>query len=114
LSPVGRSKYFERPFHWPIAGGNGAALRHPLLLIRRDKPSVFHLVRNCGATGSLYRALQPPDRFIDPVFLALGLSPRFFTTHGGQSYTRCFAVHGSPSFSCGPGDVSHLLRRAVR
>jgi hypothetical protein len=59
-----------------------AALRHPpLLRIRCDKASVLHLVRNRDVARSLYGALQPPDRFIDPVFLALGISPRLFTTH---------------------------------
>jgi len=76
---------WSSPFTWMLRrrGPTGQLYVIPLLFIRCDKASVFHLVRNCDVTGSLYGALQPPNGFIDPVFLALGLSPRPFTTHRG-------------------------------
>jgi hypothetical protein len=46
-----------------------------------DKAPVYHLVRNCDVARLLYGALQPPNRFIDPVFLTLGLNLRLFTTN---------------------------------
>jgi hypothetical protein len=60
---------------------NWATFRHLLTAHPLDKASVYHLVRNCDVAGLLYGALQPPDRFIDPAFLTLGLSLRVFTTN---------------------------------
>jgi hypothetical protein len=50
-------------------------------LILWDKAPVYHHVRNCDVARLLYGALQPPNRFIDPVFLTLGLNLRLLTTN---------------------------------